>query len=90
MNPIPATTRVSSLCLHCGSECTPQMISMMLRRSQIGFVLLQNVPADVCQTCGEPQFSIATTGQVMAVLNTERSPDDMAVVPIYNLAVRDE
>ena len=63
---------------------------MMLRRSEVGFVLLQNVPADVCQVCGEPQFSIATTGQLMSTLSPDRLPDDVAVVPVYDLAVKRE
>src|ERR1051326_4175912 len=90
MNTNPIRAYASFLCPHCGGECAPQTISMMLRRSADGFVLLQNVPADVCENCGEPQFSIATTGKVMSALNTERMPDDLAVVPVYNLAVKAE
>ncbi len=71
-------------CQHCGGECAPQTITITLRRSDVGFVVMRNVPAEVCQVCGEAQFSILTTGKLMASLQT--TPDDVALIPIYDFA----
>ena len=75
------------LCQHCGGECEPQHITITLRRSQYSFAVVRNVPADVCQTCGESQFSIPTAGQLMNALQTNRTPDEIALIPIYDFAV---
>ncbi|MCS6775759.1 MAG: YgiT-type zinc finger protein [Chloroherpetonaceae bacterium] len=74
-------------CPLCGGECAPQRITLTLRRAQFGFAVVRNVPADVCQRCGEAQFSLITTRQLMAALNSDRTPDEIALIPIYDLAV---
>lgn len=90
MNLSLATSQASCLCPHCGGECAPRKISMMLRRSESDFVLVQNAQADVCQQCGEPQFSLTTARQVMARIHAGRTPDHVAVVPVYDLAAPTE
>lgn len=76
-----------TLCPHCGGVCEPQVISLTLRRSQFSFAVVRNVPADVCQNCGESQFSIAITQRLIAVLQAGRTPDEVALIPIYDLSV---
>ena len=34
---------------------------------------------------GESQFTMTTTGQMLARLQADRAPDDLAVIPIYDL-----
>lgn len=86
MDSLTASTRSASACLHCGGRCEPQLITLTLRRSQTNFVFVRNVPADVCQICGEAQFSMLTTNRMMAALHTDRAPDEIAIIPIYDLA----
>jgi hypothetical protein len=84
MDSPPASSQApAQICPHCGGGCAPQQITLTLRCSQFGFAVLRNVPADVCQMCGEAQFSIVTTSQLMTVLQ-QRMPDDLALIPIFD------
>src|SRR5678816_2786075 len=81
----PSAPRLSaSHCPHCGGECEPQLITLTLRRSQYGFAVVRNVPADVCMNCGESQFAVTTTCQMLSALHSNRTPDDVALIPIYD------
>lgn len=75
-------------CPCCGGHCAPQQMTLTLRCAQTAFILVRNVPADVCETCGEAQFSLQTTTQILSTMQAERGPDDIAVIPIYDLASR--
>ena len=87
MDSSPAASLFSpSLCPHCGGECQFQRITLTLRHSQYGFVVVQNVPADVCENCGESQFALSTTGQMLTAISANRAPDGVALVPIFDLS----
>jgi YgiT-type zinc finger domain-containing protein len=73
-------------CQKCGGECEPQLITLTLRRSQYSFAVVRNVPAEVCQNCGEPLFSVPTAGRLIAALHTSRTPDEVALIPIFDFA----
>ena len=76
----------SPLCPQCGGECEPQRVTLPLKRSLYGFVLIRNVPAEVCQRCGEAQFSLPMTNQMMNALHSGRTPDEIALIPIYDFS----
>lgn len=76
----------ASTCQICGGGCETQSITLTLRRSKFAFAVIHNVPADVCQQCGESQFSVPTAGRLLAALHSDRAPDDMALLPIYDLS----
>ncbi len=81
-----ASHEASLLCPQCGGECEYQRITMPLKRSPFGFVLIRNVPAEVCQRCGEAQFSLPITNQVMNAIHSEHTPDEIALIPIYDFS----
>jgi YgiT-type zinc finger domain-containing protein len=88
MESMKATSRMPlPLCQHCGGECEPQLITVTLRRSQYSFAVVRNVPADVCQNCGESLFTIPTAGRLIAALHANRTPDEVALIPIFDFAV---
>ena len=74
----------ATVCCACGGVCESQSIMLTLRRAVNTFVMVRNVPADVCQECGESQFSLWTAGQLTSTLSLQRAPDDVAVIPIYD------
>ena len=74
----------ATVCSSCGGTCEAHRITLTLRRAASTFVLVRNVPADVCQECGESQFSLWAAGQIISALRMQRAPDDMALVPIYD------
>ena len=71
-------------CSVCGGNCVQQQITLTLRRSSTGMTQIRNVPADVCQSCGEQQFSIATAGQLIMALQQQSAPAEIAIMPIYD------
>ncbi len=73
------------LCAGCGEPCEEKIITIALPRTGTGIAVFRNVPAEVCPRCGEPRFSLETTGRLMAVVRGSDPPDEVAEVPIYDL-----
>jgi YgiT-type zinc finger domain-containing protein len=73
------------LCAVCGEACEEKMITVALPRVASGIALFRNVPAEVCRRCGETQFSLRTTGRLIALTRSDAPPEEVAVVPIYDL-----
>jgi YgiT-type zinc finger domain-containing protein len=86
MEIVRANSYAVSVCPECGGDCEPQLVTLTLRRTKSGFAVVRNVPAEVCQCCGESQFSLSTTGRLMTALQTDRAPDDVVLIPVYDLA----
>ena len=72
-------------CGVCGEEFEEKVISLALPRSDSGMAVFRNVPAEVCQRCGETRFSLNTTGRLMAVVRSGEPPSEVAMIPIYDL-----
>jgi len=69
----------------CGESCEEKHISLALPRATSGLAVVKNVPAEVCPSCGDTRFTLRTTGRLMALVRSGGAPDDMVVVPIYDL-----
>ncbi len=80
-----APARVAPVLCECGGVCETRTINFTLRRSAETFVLLQNISAEVCQLCGEPQFTLQTTQKMMCLLHNKRTPDGFMLVPVYDM-----
>ncbi len=70
----------------CGGSCAQIVMTITLPGRNAPAAIVRNVPAEVCQTCGETQFSIPVTVKLMALLKGSQAPEDVAIVPVYNLA----
>jgi len=75
-----------SCCPRCAGACESNWITITLRRTSSEFAILRNVPAEICQLCGETQFSIPTSLRMLAALHTTRPPDDVVLVPVYEFS----
>ncbi len=75
-----------SCCPRCGGVCEFNWITISMRRTASEFAILRNVPAEICQQCGETQFSMPTSLRMLASLQAARPPDDVVVVPVYDFA----
>ena len=84
MSAFPAVA--PSYCPRCGGACESNWITITLRRTSSEFAILRNVPAEICQMCGETQFSMPTSLRMLASLQTTRPPDDLVLVPVYDFA----
>jgi len=49
-------------------------------------VIIENVPADVCQQCGEQYFDPATVKMLQKVVWSKRKPKRTIKTPVYDLA----
>jgi YgiT-type zinc finger domain-containing protein len=85
-NPQRTGTATSTVCPYCDGQCEYQVITLTLRRSPVMFAVIRNVPADVCQTCGEAQFTVPTTMRLLSALRAESTPAEVTLTPIYDLA----
>src|SRR5215475_13061231 len=80
-------TPTASLCPYCEGRCDSQIITLTLRRSPALFAVIRNVPAEVCQVCGEAQFTLPTALRLLTALKAEADPVEVALTPIYDFAV---
>ena len=78
---------LTSCCPRCSGVCEAKRVTITLRRASSEFAILRSVPSDVCQVCGETQFSITTSLKMLAALHTTRPPDDVVLVPVYEFSV---
>ena len=85
-NPQRNGTTAATICPYCEGRCEYRVITLTLRRSPALFAVIRNVPADVCQVCGEAQFTVSTTMRLLAALQEEAAPAEVALTPIYDLA----
>jgi YgiT-type zinc finger domain-containing protein len=72
-------------CPACGETCEEKVITLALPRTGTGLAVFKNVPAEVCRQCGEPRFSLKTTGRLMAVVRGDGPPDAVAQIPVFDL-----
>ncbi len=49
-------------------------------------MVVRNIPAEVCQVCGEPQFSVPTAGHLVAAIQPGLEPTGHVLVPMYDLS----
>src|SRR5690349_25139838 len=82
MSAYPAVT--TSCCPRCGGACESNWITITLRRTSSEYAILRNVPAEICQLCGETQFSMPTSLRMLASLQSRRPGYDIVLVPIYD------
>jgi len=75
-----------SRCPRCGGACESNWITITLRQTSSEFAILRNVPAEICQLCGETQFSMPTSLRMLASLRNTRPPDDVVVVPVFDFS----
>ncbi len=84
MDSSPNTVAIATQCTKCNGECEQSNITLTLRRTSSEFAIFRNVPAEICQICGETQFSMPTTLNLITSLQAKNAPDDVAIVPVYD------
>ena len=72
-------------CLSCGYPCQKRTVSVNLPRSGGGIAVFRNVTAEVCTKCGEMHFTLLTTSRMIAIVQGFSPPDDMELVPVYDM-----
>ena len=71
-------------CQFCGSTVNKKMVSLDLWKKEKLYVF-KNVPAKVCEQCGEKYFSSKIYGIIDKLLKEKSKPDETMVVPVISL-----
>ncbi|MCZ7383665.1 MAG: type II toxin-antitoxin system MqsA family antitoxin [Candidatus Methanoperedens sp.] len=71
-------------CQFCGGALKKQTVNLDLWKKEKLYVI-KNVPAKVCEQCGEKYFSSKIYGIIDKLLKEKSKPDDTMVVPVLSL-----
>jgi YgiT-type zinc finger domain-containing protein len=71
-------------CQFCGGTLMKKTVHLDLWRKEELYVL-KNVPAKVCDQCGEKYFSSKIYGIIDKLLKEKSKPDETMVVPVLSL-----
>lgn len=71
-------------CYFCGGELVAQMTTFV-HEAHGEVKIVRNVPAYVCQQCGEREYTQETTHQLLMFLQQSPRPVEILQVPAYDL-----
>jgi len=80
-------TRIYHKCHFCGGEVLEKRITIDYRWSDKLMAIIENVPAGVCQVCGEQYFKAEVVKEMERIATSEETPKRMLQVPLKELTV---
>lgn len=72
-------------CHFCGGKLSERMTTFLYEDDGQVWII-RNVPAFVCEQCGEKEYTQETTHRVLTFLKHPSRPADILHVPTYDLA----
>ena len=79
--------RIYHKCHFCGGAVTEKKITVDYRWGETMVTVIKNVPAGVCQNCGEQYFKAAIVKAMERVVRSKRKPKEILKVPVRELRV---
>jgi YgiT-type zinc finger domain-containing protein len=79
--------RVYHKCHFCGGTVTEKKITVDYRWGDTMVTVIKNVPAGVCQNCGEQYFKATIVKAMERVVRSKRKPKEILKVPVRELRV---
>ena len=70
-------------CLYCKGQLEEQLVTRV-QESQGNWFLIENLPALVCQQCGETFYSPAIHDHVLDIVQSAKQPDREETLRVYN------
>lgn len=80
-------SRVYHRCHFCGGEVEERKITVDYRWGSQLLAIIENVPAGVCQICGEQYFKAEIVKEMEKLANSEGKPRKVLRVPLRELTV---
>lgn len=80
-------SRVYHRCHFCGGEVAEQRVTTDYRWGENLLVVIRNVPAGVCQVCGEQYLKADVVKEMEKVAHTQEAPEEVLEVPVRQLKV---
>jgi len=79
--------RIYHRCHFCGGEVLEKRITIDHRWGDKLMAIIENVPAGVCQTCGEQYFKAEVVKEIERIASSGETPKRMLQVPLRELTV---
>ena len=79
--------RVYHKCHFCGGTVSEQKITVDYRWGENLATVIKNVPAGVCEVCGEEYFKSQIVKAMERVACSKKKPKQMLKVPVHELKV---
>jgi YgiT-type zinc finger domain-containing protein len=76
-------------CDICGGTRAPSLITYTIYYDNKP-VVIENVPAEVCQQCGEQYFAPETVEKLQKIVWSKKKPKRMVETPVYDLSLLPE
>ena len=80
-------SRVYHRCHFCGGGVVEQRVTVDYRWGTDLLVVIRNVPAGVCQVCGEQYFKAEVVRAMEKVAHAQEEPEEVLHVPVRELKV---
>lgn len=72
-------------CVFCGGKIEKQNVNFVYD-DQNSFILIENVPAEVCAKCGEKTYSPEVTEELFQLSANKIKPKKIINVPVFDYA----
>ena len=79
--------RVYHRCHFCGGEVVEQRVTVDYRWGEALLAVIRNVPAGVCQVCGEQYLKAEVVKEMERVAQTPEEAEEVIQVPVRELQV---
>ena len=70
-------------CVFCGGKVVSKNVTFIYEQDG-QFLLIRNVPAEVCTTCGEKTYSPEITDEIMKFAKRRFKPVKLVKVPVFD------
>ena len=74
-------------CHFCGGTVSEQKVTVDYRWGEELITVIKNVPAGVCEMCGEKYFKAAVVKAMEKTAHSRRKPKEVLQVPVRELKV---
>lgn len=74
-------------CVFCGGSVESRMVTFSYEEGD-KYLLVENVPAEVCTKCGEKTYSPEVTDQLLRFAKDDVKPAKIINVPVFDFAER--
>jgi YgiT-type zinc finger domain-containing protein len=79
--------RVYHRCHFCGGKVSERKISVDYRWGENLVTVIKNVPAGVCEGCGEQYFKARIVKAMERIARSKKKPKEMLRIPVRELKV---
>ncbi len=72
-------------CFYCGCDVEKKVVNFIYDEND-RYIVIENVPANVCQNCGERLYSPEVTDQLLRFARNEFKPVKTIEIPVFDYA----